>query len=256
MCLILIAHQLDRRYGLVVAANRDEFYERPTARAGWWLDHPEVLAGRDLLSGGTWMGVTRGGRFAAVTNVREPGKTRADAPSRGALVRDFLISTMSTRAYLEALAASSQAYNGFNLLVAAEGELWWFSNRSEEAPRWLEPGFYGLSNGSLDSPWPKVEAGKRALRRVLEESPGGLVGRLLGVLADRSAPADDQLPDTGVGLELERALGAAFIQVPGYGTRASHVVMFDRSGQVTFVERSFDAGEIAGERRFRFSVAS
>jgi len=255
MCLILIAHDVHPRYRLVVGANRDEFYERPTAVADWWQDRPEVLGGRDLRSGGTWMGVTRTGRFAAITNVREPGRTREDAPSRGHLVLEFLTATSSPAEYLEEVRGGAVAYNGFNLLVGGGEELWVFSNRSGQPPHWLGRGVFGLSNHELDTPWPKVVDGKRRLDEAMELDGEALVERLLAILDDRSVPADDRLPDTGVGLELERALGAAFIAVPGYGTRASYVALFDRAGEVTFVEQSFDDGRPAGDpRTFRFRI--
>ncbi|HEX2205282.1 MAG TPA: NRDE family protein, partial [Longimicrobium sp.] len=236
MCLILFAHDVHPRHRLVVAANRDEFYARPTAPAAFWDDAPGVLAGRDLREGGTWLGVTRGGRFAAVTNVREPEAYRVGAPSRGFLVSDFLRGSMSPEAYAERLAATAGEYNGFNLLAGDGRSLVWLSNRGE-GPRVLGPGVYGLSNALLDTPWPKVELGKEDLRRALEgASDEALVAALFATLARRDPAPDVRLPATGVGVERERALSSAFIATPEYGTRCSTVVFFGRDGALSFTE--------------------
>ena len=238
-----------------MAANRDEFYERPTAPAGWWRDPPGVLAGRDLRSGGTWMGVTRRGRLAAITNYRDPGATRADAPSRGHLVIDALTRPGGLQAIVEHIVESSSAHNGFSLLAGGRDGLWVCSNRSEEPPLEVGEGVYGLSNRLFDAPWPKVVAGKRALSEALALEGDALMFALLEILASRERPPDDELPDTGVGIELERVLSSAFITSPTYGTRASYVVLFDRDGEVTFVEQTFERGEPAGEPlRFEFHV--
>jgi uncharacterized protein with NRDE domain len=253
--LILVANDAHPTYRLVVAANRDEFYGRPTTEADWWQDNPTVLAGRDLRSGGTWMGVTRSGRFAAITNFREPAAMMLDAPSRGRLVVDALTSPLGPTECLEQLRLDSTAYNGFNLLVGRGDELGVWSNRGADKPRRVSSGVFGLSNDLFDTPWPKVEGGKRDLEAALELSGEALVNRVFEILADRQVPEDGTLPDTGVGLELERMLGSRFIVSPIYGTRASYVVLFARSGEITFVEQSFDHGEPDGERsRFEFQV--
>lgn len=232
----------------MVAANRDEYYRRPTAPAAFWPDHPQLLAGRDLESGGTWMGVTRQGRCAALTNFRDPGRHQPQAPSRGRLVADFLTGAQSIDAYLDGLDAS--AYNGFNLLLGDGERLVAFSNVSNERHE-LEPGIYGLSNALLDTPWPKVGAGKTALQAALNALPDE---RPLGELLrdDRTHP-DDALPATGVPLEWERLLSAAFVLSPDYGTRCSTLLSLSAGGIVTFDEQSWLPGGRAGERRrFRF----
>ena len=255
MCLILIANDVHRRYRLVVAANRDEFYERPTARADWWQDAPGVLAGRDLQSGGTWIGVTRSGRFAAITNFRDPGAMRDDAPSRGHLVVDALTGTDHPLICLQETLRTGEAYDGFSLLAGDRDGLWVHSNRSAEPPRQVGRGVFGLSNHLFDTPWPKIVTGRRALSDALVLEGDELVAALLEILDRRESAADDELPDTGVGVSLERVLSPIFISSPMYGTRASYVVLFDRDGEVTFVEQTFDRGEPVGEPlRFAFQV--
>jgi uncharacterized protein with NRDE domain len=255
MCLILIANDVHPRYRLVVAANRDEFYERPTARAEWWQDLPGLLGGRDLQSGGTWMGVTRSGRFAAVTNFREPGAMRDDAPSRGGLVLGALTTPSSLDDHLAQVASEGDRYNGFNLLASDDGGLWVYSNRHEAPPRPIGEGVFGISNHLFDTPWPKVVNGREQLTEALEFEGNALVAALLSLLADREVPPDDELPDTGIGVDFERVLGSSFIASPAYGTRASYAVLFDRDDEVTFVEQSFERGEPAGDPvRFDFHL--
>lgn len=251
MCLILFAYEEHPRYRLVLAANRDEFYERPTAPAAFWEDDSGVLAGRDLRNGGTWLGVTRTGRFAAVTNYRGAEESRPDAPSRGALVASFLRGREAADAYLVRLAMNAERYNGFNLLVGDVDNLCYFSNRENEVRR-LEPGVYGLSNHLLNTPWPKVEAGRAALRHTIARpfEPDAL----LDLLADTTTAPDEALPDTGVGLEWERVLSPRFIETPAYGTRSSSVLLVDREGEVTFVERTDAGGEPPSVETFRFRI--
>ena len=244
MCLIAFALDAHPAYRLVVAANRDELYARPTAPAAWWADAPDVLAGRDLREGGTWMGVTRAGRFAAVTNYRDPGFAQApDAPSRGALVADFLRGSADAESYVHRLAERAAEYNGFNLLVGDDAGLFYLSNRTDGVRR-LEPGVYGLSNALLDTPWPKVLRARRAMADALSAADGdALDAPLWEALADRVIAADDALPDTGVGAERERLLSPPFIRTDVYGTRASSVLTLARDGEVRFVERSVAPGE-------------
>jgi uncharacterized protein with NRDE domain len=241
MCLILVARDAHPDYALVVAANRDEFYERPTAPAARWEDAPDVLGGRDLQAGGTWLGIDRAGRFAAVTNYRQ-GRREAPAPrSRGLLVSDFLTTPVATRAYLERVRRDGDLYNGFNLIAGDAGELLYFSNRGGP-PRALPPGIYGLSNHLLDTPWPKVTATKGALEVLLARDASELIPGLFDLLADQRQAEDHRLPSTGVSLEWERLLSAAFIVSDGYGTRSSTVVLVGRDGRILFEERTFSAG--------------
>ncbi|HEU0302092.1 MAG TPA: NRDE family protein [Longimicrobium sp.] len=257
MCLIALALDAHPAYRLVVAANRDEFYARPTASAGWWTDAPEVLAGRDLRDGGTWMGVTRGGRFAAITNYRDPGLAqRAGAPSRGALVADFLRGSGDAEAYANDVASRAAEYNGFNLLVGNDDGLFYLSNRAPGVRR-LEPGVYALSNALLDTPWPKVVRARVAVADALARVQGdGWDSSLWEMLADRVVAADDALPDTGVGAERERLLSPPFIRTDVYGTCASTVLTIARDGGVHFVERSVAPGQEGWtESRHAFRIA-
>lgn len=212
MCLIGIVWQPGAPRPLRVAANRDEFRARPADPADWW---PEgLLAGRDREAGGTWLGVTRAGRFAALTNYRDPGTRRAGLRSRGALPVAFLLDTAGPRAFLEGLRRSRADDEGFNLLVGTPDELWWYGNVPDRLEP-LTPGVHALSNADLDTPWPKVKTLAERLRAADDDAS------LLEALTDRRGASDGELPDTGVGLELERSLSAAFIDLPAYGTRCS-----------------------------------
>ena len=238
MCLILFAWQADPSRDLVVAANRDEFYDRPTAKAAFWSEAPEVLAGRDLEAGGTWLGVTRGGRFAAVTNFRAGGENRDGAPSRGYLVGEFLRSDCEPEDYLRDLSANAQAYNGFNLLVGNRTKLCYLSNRCDGIHA-LKPGVYGLSNHLLDTDWLKVRRGKAALNEFLRGGGESCRERLLSAMADRMPAPDKMLPDTGVGLHAERALSPLFIATPRYGTRCTTLIEKGIGGNSRFYERTY-----------------
>jgi uncharacterized protein with NRDE domain len=253
MCLILIALDTHPDYSLVVAANRDEFYDRPTARASFWKDARGVLAGRDLRAGGTWLGIDRRGRFAAVTNYRQ-GHREAEAPrSRGLLVSDYLRGPSDGRAHVERIEREGAQYNGFNLIAGDSGALFYISNR-DGGVRALGPGVYGLSNHLLDSPWPKVEAGKSGLAALLT-GRGELTPKLFELLSDRRQAADASLPRTGVSPEWERLLSSAFIASEAYGTRSSTVVLVGRDGRVTFAERSFGPGAALEEEiRYEFDI--
>lgn len=260
MCLIVVAWRVHPDYPLVVAANRDEFYARPTAPAAFWETAPAVLAGRDLEGGGTWLGISRDGRFAALTNYREGGKQRAGAPSRGALVADFLAADRAADVYLDDLAARGGQFNGFNLLVGDRERLGYYANRGRPgtgerpaAPRWLPPGIYGLSNHLLDTPWPKLAAAKAAFTEALRGLPA--TQAFFDLLADREIVADHHLPETGVPLAWERILSAVFVAAPDYGTRASTLLTLAGDGRAVFVERAFGAaGTPLGEVRQAFTL--
>jgi len=237
MCLILFLHAKHAAFQLVLGANRDEVYDRPTAPLGFWDDCPDILGGHDLKIGGTWMGITRTGRFAALTNLRDPALQHDGAPSRGLVVTDFLRGDMNPRNYLENLRDSGTAYNGFNLLAGKGPDLFYYTSRTGEI-RELLPGLYGLSNRFLDTPWPKVEKGKREFGR-LASSDIPDKEAIFDLLADRSVPPDDRLPQTGVGIEWERILSPLFIESEIYGTRSSSVLLVGKDGQVRFTERIF-----------------
>ena len=252
MCLILVAWRVHPDYPLVVAANRDEFFARPAAEAAWWKDAKNVFAGRDLEAGGTWLGLGRDGRFAGLTNFRDPPRNRNDAPSRGALVADFLTGNESTAAALARLQAQGPRYNAFNLFVSDGDSLGIYESASGSA-RILEPGIYALSNHLLDTPWPKVTAGKSRLARALRALPDDTPLREL-LRDDRPAP-DAALPRTGVSLAWERMLSSAFIRAPGYGTRCSTVITRDRHGWMHVTESTWsDVGLESGRVVERFQV--
>lgn len=254
MCLILIALDSHPDYSLIVAANRDEFYERPTAAAAFWDDAPSVLAGRDLQAGGTWLGLNRRGRFAAVTNYRQGEREGAAPRSRGHLVGDFLNGDIGPAVHLKRVRREAESYHDFSLIAGDDRKLFYYSNREGRIRR-LTPGIYGLSNHLLDTPWPKVTASKHALTALLQGDPGELTTDLFALLANRRRPADDLLPETGVGPEWERLLSSAFVASGEYGTRSSTVLLVGRDGVVVLVERAFLAGgEPAGEARYRFEL--
>jgi uncharacterized protein with NRDE domain len=239
MCLMLFAYRAHPDYALVLGANRDESFIRPTAAAAFWPDHPQILAGRDLEQQGTWLGITRNGRLAGITNYRQAQAYREDAPSRGLLVSAFLTGRVEAPDYLAAIRINGDQYNGFNLIAGDATGLYYYSNRIERVQS-VAAGIHGLSNHLLDTPWPKVEQGKNALQHLLEERRRErLIDGLFAALASRTIPADDGLPDTGVGLARERVLSPAFITAPAYGTRSSTVLLIGNNGHVTFIERSF-----------------
>jgi uncharacterized protein with NRDE domain len=238
MCLILFAYKAHPRYALVLAANRDEKYDRPTLPAAFWSDQPQVCGGRDLDGGGTWLGVTRGGRFAAVTNFRDGYAQKTGTRSRGTLVADFLCDASSPAEYARSIVDAAANFNGFNLLVGDAETMHYFSNRGHRAAP-VEPGIHGLSNHLLDTPWPKVVRGKKILADLLHADESTIVDGLFDLLADPTIAPDDALPETGVGLHRERALSPAFIVSPNYGTRSSSVVLISYDGDVLFSERSF-----------------
>ncbi|MGP1677551.1 MAG: NRDE family protein [Burkholderiales bacterium] len=252
MCLILFAHGAHPDYPLVIAANRDEYYARPTAQAAFWEDQPHILGGRDLECMGTWLGVTRAGRFAALTNFRDPRERKTDAPTRGKLVSGFLTSEREPREYLEEVARLAPRYNGFNLLAGDIDGVYYFSSRAG-AVQQVSPGIHGLSNHLLDTPWPKVARGKQRLQALLADEPSAEA--LLDLLHDREPATESELPDTGIGAEMERVLSPALIVSAQYGTRASTAVLFGEDGSVSFSERTIlRSGDIGATVSLRFSL--
>ena len=230
----------------MVAGNRDEFYARPASPAMFWHDHPDIFGGRDLEKGGTWLGVSRQGRFAALTNIRDPASRKSNPKSRGHLVSGFLTRSSAPEAYLTMVAGVADEYDDFNLIVADRNACTSLDSR-ERSVRRLASGIYGLSNHLLNTPWPKVERAKAVFSRQLA-LPQLTAEPFFSLLADRTPAADADLPQTGVSLEWERMLSPIFISTSGYGTRASTVVLFHRDGTVRFHERSFgDGGKPLGE---------
>lgn len=252
MCLIFLSLNQHPQYKLVVAANRDEFYNRKTAAAEFWKEDPDVLGGRDLEAGGTWLAMTKSGRISMITNYRDPHNIDPKAPSRGELVTDYLTSSVKPDDYLERLAPHAKRYNGFNLIVGNVNDLWYLSNYRDGIEQ-LSTGLHGLSNHLLDSPWPKVLKGKAKLQKVLSDDFD--YTQLFSVMMDDQIAADESLPDTGVGLERERVLSSMFIKSPGYGTRCSTVILVDHQDNVFFAERVYDLTTFDfQERRFNFTI--
>lgn len=223
MCLAVLALHTLPGLPVLIAANRDEYHARPTIPAAPWPDDPRIVAGRDLQSGGTWMGMNMNGRYALVTNFRDPASVMPGAPSRGALVDKFLRGDDTPAAYAALVDSAGAVYNGFNLIVGDLDSAWYCSNRGAP-PRELAPGIYALSNHLLDTPWPKLARTKAAFTRVLQTAHQPDTEALLAALSDRSVAADNELPDTGISLERERFLSSAFIVGPTYGTRSSSVM--------------------------------
>ena len=242
MCLILFAIDQHPAYRLILAANRDEFYDRPTKSMHIWPDKPGILAGRDLKGGGTWLGITRNQRFAALTNFRDPANIKFQAPSRGMILTDFLESSKTPQAFLSKLSKSSDQFNGFNLLLSDRNDFFYFSSQTGEYQK-LKPGFYGLSNHHLNTDWPKVKKGTQLLKKSIQ-ALDGMVGPkadiLFEILKDTTFPPDKDLPDTGIGFTWEKLLSPIFIQSPEYGTRSSSVILMDMTGSTRVLEQNFN----------------
>jgi uncharacterized protein with NRDE domain len=253
MCLLMMAYKCRRDYPLIIAANRDEFFERPAAALDFWPERKDILAGRDLQGGGTWMGLHTGGRLAAITNFREPDRFRPDAPSRGPLVSDFIAGHVAAEDYLGDLQRNGRRYNGFNLVAGRVAALFYFSNRGP-GPQPIVPGIHGLSNHLLDTPWPKVERAQKALAAVIDQADRPDTDALMALLQDRHPPPDEDLPATGIGLEWERLLATAFIRSPDYGTRASSVLRVAADGRTDFIERTFRPDGRSQTRRFQLRI--
>ena len=249
MCLVVVAFNVHADYPLVVAANRDEFHARPTQNAGWWADHPDIVAGRDLQAGGTWLGLHRAGRFATITNFRDAKTARGQLRSRGHLVTDFLLSEQSPSAYLQSVSADD--YAGFNLLVTDGESLAYLSNRGGGV-RELPSGVYGLSNATLDTPWEKVERSKARLGQILDDGDANDT-HLLRLLDDRNKGPVSEVRSDRLPFATAHAITAPFIVTPEYGTRCSSIVRAHSDGHWRLLERRFDAaGENSGEAQFSF----
>jgi uncharacterized protein with NRDE domain len=239
MCLILFAYQVHKEYKLIVAANRDESYKRPTAPAHFWEDCPDILAGRDLEKMGTWMGVTTSGRFAALTNYRNPKEVTEGKRSRGELVADALKYDGNVKNYMELLGKNKDVYPGYNLLAGDSNELYYYSNIGQELVKVI-PGIYGVSNHLLNTDWPKVKTGKEGLSDIINGEQDHLVESLFGLLQNADPAPDELLPNTGVSLEWERMLSPLFIKSKDYGTRSSTVLLMSEK-EIKYVERVFTA---------------
>ena len=248
MCLLVLAWQCHPRYRLIVAANRDEFHARPAAALAPWDDAPDVLGGRDLAAGGTWLALDRTRRFGVVTNFRDLQSSVPGAPTRGGLIPAYLRGPASAASFLESLEARATEYAGFNLLLADEQGLWYACNRITPFARALPRGIYGLSNRFLDTPWPKLTRVRARFERWLAAAAPA-AEELLGMLADREpAGAGDEPIAAGLAPEWERVLSAPFVLDPRYGTRSTTLALLEASGAALVLERRFDQeGRISGE---------
>jgi uncharacterized protein with NRDE domain len=242
MCLVLFAYKVHPEYPLIVAANRDEFFQRPTAPTHYWEDEPQIFAGRDLEKMGTWMGVANTGRFAALTNYRDPKELTDGKRSRGELVSDALIFTGDVEEYMQKLMNNNELYPGYNLLVGNYKELFYYSNIGKELLK-LEPGIYGVSNHLLNTDWPKVRIGKEGLSQIINQRPENMVEELLNLLKNADPAPDELLPSTGIPLELERMLSSLYIKSEGYGTRSSTVMLMSEK-EIEYTERVFSKDRV------------
>ena len=253
MCLIFFSIKRHSTYKLIIAANRDEFYNRQTATADFWKDYPNIVGGRDLKANGTWMGMSKSGKISMLTNYRDPKNINPDAPSRGQLVSDYLEQNIASEDYLKSIESKAGVYNGFNLLVGNSEGFYYLSNYKTGINK-VTNGLYGLSNHLLETPWPKVEKGKQKLELLLK-SESITSQKLFEFLYDGERATDDQLPDTGIGLERERALSSMFIKSPGYGSRCSTVILIDQENTVEFSERVYDLSTFEyTTKTFRFRI--
>ncbi len=251
MCILFIAIKQHKDYPLVILANRDEFQQRPTTSARFWKEHPELLAGRDLQEGGTWLGLTKTGRISALTNYRDIPLHKEGRKSRGLLVRDYLTTDTTTAAYLDLLVETKDNYNPYNILIGNPNELYVYNNVSNEINQ-LEEGFHGLSNAYLNSPWPKISRGIDGLKNYILNSKLSK-DDLFSIMKDETKAPDSMLPNTGVGLEKERFLSSIFIQNQVYGTRSTAVILYDWQNTVSFYERTYNpGGETTSELEFSF----
>ena len=255
MCLITFSYKTHPFYKLIVAANRDEFYERPTRPAQFWTQEqlPNILAGKDLKANGTWMGVSKNGKWGDLTNFRDPSNINEDAPTRGDLVLDFLKSDLNERAYLKEVKENRKKYNGFNLLIGSENSLYHFSNETNSVTE-IEPGIHGVSNALLNTSWPKLDQAKKDLKNITL-SENFSKEELFNILKNPEKAPDEKLPSTGIPYEWEKAISSIFIKTDNYGTLCSTILLVDYEGNAEFIERRYKTGsnEVINENNFNLS---
>ena len=253
MCLVVFAYKIHPRYKLIFAANRDEFYNRPCEDAKYWDDHPSLLAGKDLQAGGTWLGITKNGRFAAITNYRDMKNIKENSPSRGFLPLNFLTGKEGIENHYNKIKNSLSSYNGFNLIAGDIDNLHYFSSVSNKLIK-IKNGLHGLSNALLNTPWPKVNKSKDELFKLVQ-SDEIQTKELLNLLSDTSPAKDEELPDTGIGLNWERILSSILIRSDNYGTRSSTVILVDNENNVQFTERTFSDSDMTfTDTEFNFKL--
>ncbi len=253
MCLIFLSIHNHPTYKLIVAANRDEFYERKTLPAHFWEDYPDIVGGRDVEASGTWLAMSKQGKISMVTNYRDPLNINPTAPSRGQLVADYLLNGDKPNEYLTTVEKNGRRYNGFNLVVGSPDELFYYSNYKNAIEK-IPAGLHGLSNHLLNTPWPKVQRGMERMKTLLASGDIDPV-KIFDVLYDDRTAPDERLPDTGVGLDRERMLSSIFIKSPNYGTRCSTVILIDHRNAVLFSERVYDLHTFDHtSRTFQFEI--
>ncbi|MFP8489252.1 NRDE family protein [Gracilimonas sp. Q87] len=256
MCLITFAYKKHLKYELILAGNRDEFYGRPTRSAQFWTEegHSDILAGKDLEAGGTWLGIHKDGRWGALTNYRDPTVIKEDPPSRGELVMNYLTSDNSAIEYLQNLSTTAQDYNGFNLLLWDNGHFYHFSNQSKRMTT-IEPGVHGISNALLDTSWPKVDSANEQMKKLISSDEINKE-ELFELLLDQSKANDEDLPVTGIPRDLEKAISSIFIKTENYGTRCSSILLIDKNGNIDFTERTFNPGSdtIKNEQHYQIEI--
>ncbi|MEX0661004.1 MAG: NRDE family protein [Balneolaceae bacterium] len=256
MCLIVFSFKQHNKYPFILAANRDELYDRPSSPARFWKQHPHLLAGKDEKLGGTWLGVTKQGKFAALTNYRDLNNIKKSAPSRGNIVKDFLADNQDPLGYLEGLKQSANAFNGFNLLTGSPDQLYHYSNETDDITE-IKPGIHGISNAVLNTPWPKVETAKSVFEEVVNGENIDQ-NRIFKMLKNSEPYPENQLPKTGLSKEMEKRVSPIFIKSKDYGTRCSTLLKIRDDGVVTFIEKTYTpiAGTVTSETRFNFKIKS
>jgi uncharacterized protein with NRDE domain len=255
MCLIFLSFNQHPKYPLIIAANRDEFFDRPAKPMDFWPENPNILAGKDLSGGGTWLGITKSGYFAMLTNYRDMANIKADAPTRGKLVLDYLVGEFSPPTYLQALNASASQYNGYNIILGTLEDPWYYSNQTNKLYR-LGTGLYGLSNALLDTKWPKVERGKEKFHELVQQDELDFEA-MINIMHDRKLAPDDLLPDTGIGYEKEKLLSSMFIEMPGYGTRNTTILVKDRDNNIMILERTYShPDDTTSDKSFNISLTN
>jgi len=252
MCVLTFSYKNHKNYELIVAANRDEFYERPTKPAQFWEDNNYIYGGRDLKGGGSWLALSTKGKFAAITNYRDLSAIDPNAPSRGNLINDFLMNDYTADEYSQNLINEGKKYNGFNLVYTDFNKMYYYNNVTNEAKE-LPPGTYGLSNAFLDTDWPKLTDLKTGFEEAIKDDEPDF-DKLFSVLDARSVYPDELLPDTKIGLELERVLSSIFIVSPKYGTRSSTVLSISKTRVCRFAEKTFNKGNNPALKQEEFEV--
>ena len=254
MCLITFAYKIHPEYKLILAANRDEFYGRATRKAQFWEDegHPDILAGKDLEADGTWMGTTKGRMWSALTNYRDPSWERKDPPSRGHLVLNYLKESESPKQFSKGLVSNTDHYMGFNILVGDPDEIYHYSNKTDKLTL-IEPGIHGVSNALLNTSWPKMDWAKKDLERIISKNEFSNE-ELFDLLSNSERAPEDQLPDTGIPEEWEKAVSSVFIKTETYGTRCSTLLLIDKKDNITFMERRYDPSDQSIIESTRFDL--